>query len=107
MNKNFFKYDGITMIALVITIIIMLILVVVSITVALNGGLFNIAKNAKVNTEKEIDAEQELASGKIKIGEKSYSSIDEYIKENSTQSEKKLYAKPVEQERRNNRKLLY
>lgn len=42
---------GITLVALVITIIVMLILVGVSITVALNGGLFDTAKDAKTKYE--------------------------------------------------------
>ena len=48
---------GITLISLIITIIVMLILVGATISVALNGGLFNIAKQA---TEKaEIEREKE------------------------------------------------
>ena len=39
------KEKGITLIALIITIIVMLILVAVTISVALNGGLFNNAKD--------------------------------------------------------------
>ena len=53
---------GITLIALVITIIVMLILAGVSITMAVNGGLFNYARNAKVETERARDAEQELGN---------------------------------------------
>lgn len=37
---------GITLVALVITIIVMLILVAVTVSVALNGGLFDTAKEA-------------------------------------------------------------
>ena len=48
---------GITLVALVITIIVMLILVGVSITVALKGGLFDTAKQAK--TEYETEATKE------------------------------------------------
>lgn len=49
------KENGITLIALIITIIIMLILVGVTVAVALNGGLFTTAKNAtnKYTVEKE------------------------------------------------------
>ncbi len=54
-NKN---NNGITLIALIITIIVMLILVGVSVTVALNGGLFNTAKKAVDKTE--IASEKEL-----------------------------------------------
>lgn len=42
---------GITLVALVITIIVMLILVGVSVTVAINGGLFGKAKEAKTGYE--------------------------------------------------------
>ena len=48
---------GITLIALIITIIVMLILVAVTITVALNGGIFNNATDAKVKTQKAADKE--------------------------------------------------
>ena len=53
---------GITLIALVITIIVMLILVGVTITVAVNGGLFNYAGRAGRKTNEEIEKEQQLAS---------------------------------------------
>ena len=49
---------GITLIALIITIIVMLILVGVTINVALNGGLFEKAKNAKEQTQKEVEKEE-------------------------------------------------
>ena len=41
---------GITLVALIITIIVMLILVAVTISVALNGGLFDNAKTARNET---------------------------------------------------------
>ena len=44
---------GITLVALIITIIVMLILVGVSISVALNGGLFDKARDAKTKTQAE------------------------------------------------------
>ena len=50
--------NGITLIALIITIIVMLILVGVTINVALNGGLFEKAKNAAIQTELEQIKEQ-------------------------------------------------
>ncbi len=53
---------GITLIALIITIIVMLILVVVTINVALNGGLFEKAENAKNLTQLEVDKEQLLSA---------------------------------------------
>ena len=49
---------GITLIALIITIIIMMILVAVSVTVALNGGLFDTAK--KAGSQTQLKAEEEL-----------------------------------------------
>lgn len=38
------KETGITIVALVVTIVVMLILVGVSVTVSINGGLFNTTK---------------------------------------------------------------
>jgi len=76
------KQNGITLIALVITIIVMLILVGVSVTVALNGGLFATAKEAANETKTERDKEMALSNGTVKIGEKTYNSIDEYVKDN-------------------------
>ena len=70
---------GITLIALVITIIVMLILVAVTITMAVNGGLFEYASKAGTQTNAAVDAEQELASGKIKIGNTWYDSPQDYV----------------------------
>lgn len=53
---------GITLIALVITIIVMLILVAVTITAAINGGLFDYARKAAVDTNTAIEDEQDLAN---------------------------------------------
>lgn len=58
---------GITLIALVITIIVMLILVAVTITMAVNGGLFNYAGKAAGETNNAIDAEQQLGSGQATV----------------------------------------
>lgn len=58
---------GITLIALVITIIVMLILVGVTITLSINGNLFNYAKTARDNTAEARDAEQKLGNGKVTI----------------------------------------
>ncbi|MBQ3145757.1 MAG: hypothetical protein IJB90_04245 [Clostridia bacterium] len=52
------KQKGITLIALIITIIVMLILVGVTINVALNGGLFQKAEEAKTQTQKVADDEE-------------------------------------------------
>ena len=56
---------GITLVALIITIIVMLILVGVSITIAMNGGLFDTARSAATNTNTAAKAEQNLANGSI------------------------------------------
>ena len=45
---------GITLVALVITIIVMLILAGVTISIAINSGLFNQAKEAKTETQKAM-----------------------------------------------------
>ena len=71
---------GITLIALIITIIVMLILVAVSISVALNTGLFKSAGDATKNWKSAQDAEANVGS-EIKIGDKIYSSIEEYIED--------------------------
>ena len=68
---------GITLIALVITIIVMLILVVVSVTVALDGGLFNSAKSARDNTTNEAEGEKEISTGTVNIDNKKVN-IEEY-----------------------------
>lgn len=49
---------GITLIALIITIIVMLILVAVTITMAVNGGLFDYAGKAKIQTIIGIEKEK-------------------------------------------------
>ena len=56
------NFNGITLIALIITIIVMLILVGVTISVALNGGLFNTAQSAATNTIIESEKEQLLSA---------------------------------------------
>ncbi len=52
------KNKGITLIALIITIIVMLILVGVTVNVALNGGLFDTAKQATERTETAMIQEE-------------------------------------------------
>lgn len=61
------KQNGITIIALVVTIILMLILASVTINVVINGGLFGYAKNAKDNTE--IASEKETVQKAVLIAE--------------------------------------
>ena len=68
---------GITLVALVITIIVMLILVGVSITVAMQGGLFDTARGAAANTNAAAQAEQDLAGGTINVNNTSYE-INDY-----------------------------
>lgn len=58
---------GITLIALVITIIVMLILVAVTITMAINGGLFNYAKDASTKTNGAMTNEQKLGNGTVAV----------------------------------------
>ena len=53
-----FNHKGITLVALIITIIIMLILVGVTINIAINGGLFDTAKQAVKQTEIEAYREK-------------------------------------------------
>ena len=70
---------GITLVALVITIIVMLILVGVSVTVALNGGLFNNAQNAVDQTSDALDIENDLDKGKVNVNDKIYNNAQEYV----------------------------
>ncbi len=71
---------GITLIALIITIIVMLILVGVSVTVALNGGLFEKAGEARSKTQNELNLERQLDSTNVNIGGSVYT-IDNYVNE--------------------------
>ena len=78
MNSNEIKKNsGITLIALVITIIVMLILVAVTISMEVNGGLFEYAGKAVGETENALKQEQQLIND----------IIDEYIKPNLTENE--------------------
>ena len=77
--KKLKTQKGITLIALVITIIVMLILVAVTISMAINGGLFEKAGKATGDTRNAMNAEQALASGQITIGGITYASIDDYL----------------------------
>ena len=58
---------AITLIALIITIIVMLILVAVTITIAVNGGLFNYAREAGTKTNGAMANEQKMADGLFQI----------------------------------------
>ena len=68
---------GITLVALIITIIVMLILVGVSITVAINGGLFDKANEA--GDSYQTAADQENAGNLIKNTTGEYISINDVI----------------------------
>ena len=76
----------------------MLLLVGVSITIAIKGGLFDTTKRAAKETEEAKKLEQELANGRVKIGEVWYDSIEDYVggKESDDQTEPE---KPVEPEK--------
>ena len=71
MHNLHLDFKGITLIALIITIIVMLILVGVTITVALNGGLFETATNATTGTQKEAERERlmEIALANYNVAE--------------------------------------
>jgi len=81
-KKELKNSKGITLIALIITIIIMLILVGASVTVALNGGLFNTAKDAQAKTQEERNKELVLDGGQVEIDGEIYNSIEDYINKN-------------------------
>lgn len=70
---------GITLIALVITIIVMLILVAVTITMAVNGGLFDYASKATKETNNAIKSEGEIGSGKVSVGTNDAADINELV----------------------------
>lgn len=61
---------GITLIALIIVIILMLILVGVTVSVALNGGLFKKAREAKNRQQEEEIKEQVQVAMAMSIDEK-------------------------------------
>ena len=73
---------GITLVALIITIIVMLILVGVSITVAINGGLFDRAREGRDLTNEAATEEKNLADGTVTIqqnGTNVETSIDDIV----------------------------
>ena len=72
MKRN----EGITLIALIITIIIMLILVAVSVNILIKNNLIGTAEKT-VNKYKT--ASEEENSGVIEINGKKYNSIEDYI----------------------------
>ncbi len=78
-NNMYSNFNGITLIALIITVIVMLILVGVTITVALNGGLFTTAKDAATNTIKASEKERliEIAVASYNVSEGKITSADD------------------------------
>ena len=91
---------GITLVALIITIIVMLILVGVSISVALNGGLFDKAETAKSETnEKQVEEVVSVvladinADKRIKGAAYAEPTLDEFSKEIKTMLSKAEVAK--------------
>ena len=75
------KQKGITLISLIITIIIMMILVGVTVTVAINGGVFNKAKQAGIETEMaRIEERAEMVKYNILADKESGSSAINGIK---------------------------
>jgi len=71
------KENGITLVALIITIIVMLILVGVSVQVVINSNLIGTAQDAANRTETAY--EEEGSNGEITVGDKTYLSIEDYI----------------------------
>ena len=78
-NSVHSNFNGITLIALIITVIVMLILVGVTITVALNGGLFETANKAATETQKESERERltEIALANYNVSEGKITSADD------------------------------
>lgn len=79
---------GITLISLIITIIVMIILVGVTVTVALNGGVFNKEKEAVSKTQIELEREQllEAALGTIdKSGKINFEILNSNLPEGFTE----------------------
>ncbi|MGN1301597.1 MAG: hypothetical protein ACI4U9_03635 [Clostridia bacterium] len=70
---------GITLIALVITIIVMLILVAVTITMAINGGLFEKAGEAAQGTNGALTNEQSLANGTVDVNGRTENDINNLV----------------------------
>ena len=79
------KDNGITLIALVITIIVMLILVVVTIRIATDGKLFDYAGKAAKQTQEEADEEKKLSNGNIN-GQSIENIVNEALKETTSET---------------------
>ena len=72
------KENGITLIALIITIIIMLILVAVTVSIIINTGILGKAKKAKDDTQAAYTEETRLGDS-VNIGGTIYNSIDDVV----------------------------
>ena len=82
--------NGITLIALIITVIVMLILVGVTINVALQGGLFGNARKAVTDTQYEKDKEMLYTSIMGAFNDKAevdFNKLDESLPDGFTKSE--------------------
>ena len=87
--KTLKEQRGITLIALIITIIVMLILVGITISVSLNGGLFETAQVAKQQTRIQTDREQLFSAVIGALGENGkvdYTKLDSNLPEGFTGS---------------------
>ena len=75
MKKN----NGITLIALIITIIVLLILVAVSVQILIKSNLMGAAE--KATGKYKTASEEEANGGTVEIDDKKYDSLDDYLKE--------------------------
>ena len=88
------RQNGITLVALIITIIVMLILVTVTISILVNSNVIGKAKSAGEDTKLAYNNESNFGEKlTINIGETSYNSIDEAINSTpgSVDESEKLY----------------
>ena len=83
-NRN----EGITLVALIITIVVMLILVAVSVNVIIKSNLIGTAE--KATNKYKTASEEEGNSEVIEIDGKKYNSIEDYMKEKEGEKEEKL-----------------
>ena len=93
MNKQ--NKNGITLIALIITIIVMLILVGVTVTVAINGGLFKSAKEGAEGTTIARVKEQIMGDITVKMAEK----LGDNITESELETIAQKYGTIIEKDR--------
>ena len=75
MKRN----QGITLVALIITIIVMLVLVAVSVNFIVKSNLINTAEKAANGYKNAKAQEENLGNNPITINGKEYSSLDEYL----------------------------